>query len=57
MTIRRLREPDAQAVSNLIITTIRISNVGDYPAALMEELVKTQTPEHILQRASGAGRR
>ena len=52
MTIRRLREPDAQAVSNLIITTIRISNVGDYPATLMEELVKTQTPEHILQRAS-----
>lgn len=52
MIIRRLREQDAQAVSDLIITTIRISNVGDYPADLMEELVKTQTPEHILQRAS-----
>ena len=51
MIIRRLREQDAQAVSDLIITTIRISNVGDYPADLMEELVKTQTPEHILQRA------
>lgn len=52
MDIRRLKEEDAQAVSELIITTIRISNVGDYPAELMEELVKTQTPEHVMQRAS-----
>ncbi len=52
MIIRRLREQDAQAVSELIITTMRLSNVGDYPAEFMEELVKTQTPEHVLQRAS-----
>ena len=52
MIIRRLKDEDAQAVSGLIITTIRISNVGDYPAELMEELVKTQTPEHVLERAS-----
>ena len=52
MIIRRLKEEDAQAVSDLIITTIRISNVGDYPAESMEELIKTQTPEHVLQRAS-----
>jgi N-acetylglutamate synthase-like GNAT family acetyltransferase len=52
MVIRRLEEKDAQAVSELIITTIRISNVRDYPADLMEELVKTQTPEHVLERAS-----
>ena len=52
MVIRRLKEEDAQAVSGLIITTIRISNVGDYPAELMEELVKTQTPEHVRERAS-----
>ena len=52
MIIRRLKEEDAQAVSGLIITTIRISNVGDYPTELMEELVKTQTPEHVLERAS-----
>lgn len=52
MIIRRLNEQDAQAVSELIITTIRISNVGDYPADLMEELIRTQTPEHVLQRAS-----
>ena len=52
MIIRRLKEEDAQAVSGLIITTIRISNVRDYPAELMEELVKTQTPKHVLERAS-----
>ena len=52
MMIRRLTEQDAQAVSELIITTIRISNVGDYSAELMEELVKTQTPELVMQRAS-----
>ena len=52
MTVRRLEEKDAQAVSELIITTIRISNTRDYPPELMEELVKTQTPEHILERAS-----
>ena len=52
MIIRRLREQDAQAVSELIITTIRISNTRDYPAEMMEELVKTQTAEHVLQRAS-----
>ena len=52
MNIRRLKEQDAQAVSELIITTIRISNVRDYPAELMEELVRTETPEHVLQRAS-----
>ena len=52
MNIRRFTEQDAKAVSELIIRTIRISNVRDYPAELMEELVQTETPEHVLQRAS-----
>ena len=52
MNIRRLKEADAKAVSELIVTTIRISNTRDYPPELMEELVKTETPEHVLQRAS-----
>lgn len=51
MIIRRLREEDARAVSDLIVTTIRISNTKDYPMDMMEELVKTQTPEHVLERA------
>ena len=52
MIIRRFTEQDAQAVSELIVTTIRISNTRDYSAEMMEELVKTETPEHVLQRAS-----
>ena len=52
MTIRRFAEQDAAAVSELIIHTIRISNVRDYPADMMEELARTETPEHVLQRAS-----
>ena len=52
MTIRRLKEQDARAVSELIITTIRISNTRDYAPELMEELIRTQTPEHVLERAS-----
>ena len=52
MIIRRLREQDAQAVSDLIIKTMRISNVGDYTAEMMEELIRTQQPEDVLQKAS-----
>ena len=52
MIIRRLKEEDAKAVSELIITTIRISNVRDYPAELMEELAARMQPADILQRAS-----
>ena len=52
MIIRRLKEQDAQAVSELNVTTIRISNTRDYPAELMEELVRTETPEHVLRRAA-----
>lgn len=51
MEIRRFREDDAEAVSALIIRTIRISNVKDYPAELMEELVRSQQPANVLERA------
>ena len=52
MNIRRFEAKDAEAVSALVIKTIRISNVKDYPAELMEELVQSQQPENILQRAN-----
>ena len=51
MNIRRFEQQDAEAVSALVIKTIRISNVKDYPADLMEEVVKSQQPENILERA------
>ena len=52
MTIRRFDPRDARAVSDVIITTLRISNTRDYPPAMMEELILRMQPEDILQRAS-----
>ena len=52
MTIRKFQSQDAQAVSDLIRTTIRVSNTKDYPAELMEALAAEQTPEHVLERAA-----
>lgn len=52
MEIRRFRDEDAQAVSEVIRTTIRISNTKDYPVERMDELIASETPEAVLQRAS-----
>ena len=51
MLIRTFRNSDAQAVSEMIAKTLRISNVKDYPAEMMEECVKSQSPENIIQRS------
>lgn len=51
MNIRRFREEDAEAVSALVIKTLRISNVKDYTPELMEEVVKSQQPQNVLERA------
>ena len=51
MIIRRFTEADAQAVSDLIVTTLRFSNTKDYPAETLEALARSETPEHILERA------
>ena len=51
MTIRRFVEADAQAVSALIIHTMRASNAKDYPADMLEELIQHQRPEDVLARA------
>ena len=52
MNIRRFDPRDARAVSDVIITTLRISNTRDYPPDMMEELILHMQPEDILQRAS-----
>ena len=52
MKIRKFEASDAEAVSALVIKTVRISNTKDYPAELMEEVVKSQQPQNILERAS-----
>ena len=51
ITIRKFETSDAGSVSDVIIRTIRISNTKDYPVELMEQLVLSQTPEHVLERA------
>ena len=52
MEIRRFREEDAKEVSEVIRTTVRISNTKDYPADLMDELIASETPDTVLGRAS-----
>ena len=49
--IRRFENRDAAEVSQLIRTTINISNRKDYPKELMDALIETETPDHVLQRA------
>ena len=51
MNIRRFETTDAEAVSAVVIKTLRISNAKDYPAELMEEIVKSMQPQNILERA------
>ena len=52
LTIRRIEERDAGTVSELIRKTISISNTNDYPKELMDQLIASETPEHVLEMAS-----
>ena len=52
MLIRRFEQEDAKAVSELIRTTVRISNSKDYPPDVVEALIEMETPEHVTERAS-----
>ena len=52
VTIRRLEDKDAEAVSELIRKTISISNRKDYPEELIDQLIASESPEHVLERAS-----
>ena len=51
MLIRRFQTTDAQAVSDMIAMTLRISNIKDYTPEMMEECVKSQSPDNLIQRA------
>ena len=52
MLIRRFVPEDAQAVSELIIKTMRVSNARDYSTEDMETLIQHQRSEDVLQKAS-----
>lgn len=45
VTVRRFREEDAEAVSELIIRTLLITNSKDYPPEMIEELILREQPE------------
>lgn len=51
-TIRRFRSEDADAVSQLIIRTLRTTNIADYSPEYIEKDVQMFTPESVLERAS-----
>lgn len=52
MKIRRFEEKDAKKVSELIIDTLRKTNIKDYSADSIENYVNNFQPENILKRAS-----
>ena len=51
MTIRRFAKGDAQAVSDLIAATLRISNRKDYSEEYIENDIRCLQPEDIEKRA------
>lgn len=53
MIIRRFEETDAQAVSDLIVHTLRTSNSRDYSPEYIENDVAHLQPADILGRAAG----
>ena len=52
MKIRRFEEKDAKKVSELIIETLRKTNIKDYSADSIENYVNNFQPENVLERAS-----
>ena len=50
--IRRFAEADAGEVSELIIKTLRTTNIKDYSSEYIENDVKMFAPESVIQRAS-----
>ena len=52
MRIRRFEEKDAEKVSELIVETLRKTNIKDYSADLIENYVNNFHPENVLKRAS-----
>ena len=50
--IRRFQADDAEAVSALIIKTLRTTNIKDYSKEYIENDVKAFSPKGVIQRAS-----
>jgi len=52
MNIRRFKNTDAASTSNMIADTLRTCNTKDYTPELMEECVKSLSPDNLINRAS-----
>ena len=52
MEIRHFNENDAAEVSALIARTLRISNIKDYPAEVIEQTINYLSPETLIGRTS-----
>lgn len=51
ITARRFRQEDAQEVSELIIHTLRTTNIKDYSKVYIENVVAQFAPEQVIERA------
>ena len=54
VTLRRFKKGDECAVSDVICTTLTISNRKDYSSAFIEENIRSHSPEMIAERAEDA---
>ena len=54
VTLRRFQKGDEVAVSDVICTTLSISNRTDYPPAFIEENIRSHSPEIIAARVEEA---
>ncbi len=50
--IRKFEENDAKEVADLIVTTMRITNIKDYSLEYIENDIKSLTPEYLIKRMS-----
>ena len=54
VTLRRFQKGDEFAVSDVICTTLAISNRTEYSPAFIEENIRSHSPEVIAKRAKDA---
>ena len=52
MFVRRFEPKDAEKVSELVVTTLRTTNIKDYSLEYIENDVKNLQPQNILERAN-----
>ena len=52
MFVRKFEPKDAEKVSELVVTTLRTTNIKDYSLEYIENDVKILQPQNILERAN-----